>query len=214
MKLIFLGTCVTAMAVSTSVFAAGAFEGPYMGVGIGPKSQNTKLTDAQGDEVDGLGKNTFFGKVLGGYSMNFDKFNLGANVFYNIGTTTSNVVTPGGIFNGSSVEVKWKNQFGVEFQPGYYLGDSTLGYLKLSWQHMKAELQINTPSGSANPSDSFNGFGVGIGMKHAMDKNVFLWVDFEQTFFSSKTYSTSLSTASIEAKPKQTLGTFGVGYQF
>jgi hypothetical protein len=37
-----------------------------------------------------------------------------------------------------------------------------------------------------------------------MAKNLYLWVDTEQPFFSSKTYSPALSTSTIAAK----LGTF------
>jgi hypothetical protein len=44
-----------------------------------------------------------------------------------------------------------------------------------------------------------------------MDKNLSLWVDTEQTFFSSKTYSAALLTSTIAAKPKQTPGTFRIG---
>jgi hypothetical protein len=215
MKTVLLATVISGLTASTSVLAAGEFEGPWVGAGMGFRGQNTKVTDNNtGQEVDGLGKNSIFGVLQGGYAWRYGDWNIGPYGFYLIGTTTSDVVTPnGGFFNGTtSFEMKWKNQWGIGFQPGYYLSDNTVMYLKMSYNRTKAELTVNTPSGSLNPSENFGGPGIGLGMKHELSNNVILWVDAQQQYYSSKTFN--VAGSSIEVKPKMTMGMFGIGYQF
>ena len=205
---------VSALATSTSVLAAGEFEGPWVGAGMGFRGQNTKVTDnSSGREVDGLGKNSIFGVLQGGYAFRWGDFNVGPYGFYLLGQTTSDVVVPGGFLAGTtSFETKWKNQWGIGLQPGYYLSDKTIMYLKMSYNRTKVELVVNTPSGQLNPSENFGGPGIGLGMKHELSNNVILWVDVQQQYYSSKTFN--VAGSSIEVKPKMTMGMFGIGYQF
>ena len=215
MKTVLLATVISGLTASTSVLAAGEFEGPWVGVGMGFRGQNTKVTDNRdGSEIDGVGKNSIFGMLQGGYAFRWGDFNLGPYAFYLLGSTTSDTIVPnGGIFQGTtSFQTKWKNQWGIGLQPGYYLSDNTIIYLKMSYNRTKLELTENTPSGSRNPSENFGGPGIGLGMKHELSNHVILWVDVQQQYYSDKTFN--VAGSSIEVKPKMTMGTFGVGYQF
>ncbi len=82
--------------LSGSVMASGAFDGPYVQLGIGGASTETQTTypsvlgnlpgfNANANSTGG----SFVGQILGGHSQSFDVFNIAANVFYNIGNQDS-----------------------------------------------------------------------------------------------------------------------------
>lgn len=82
--------------LSGSVMASGAFDGPYVQLGIGGASTETQTTyPSVLSNLPGFNANanstggSFVGQILGGYSQSFDVFNIAANVFYNIGNQDS-----------------------------------------------------------------------------------------------------------------------------
>jgi hypothetical protein len=208
MKRIVVAILVSTSAAATSAFAAGSFEGPWVGAGMGFRGQNTKLSDNQGNEVDGIGKNNVYGVIQGGYGLRYGDFNVGPYAFYLLGNTESNTISPGG-FN---TFVKWKNQWGIGFQPGYFLSNDTVLYLKVGYNQTTLEVNVSSAAGQASRSDQFSGPGIGLGMKHELANHWVIFVDAQQQYYKSNTYSAG--SASVEVKPKMTMGTFGFGYQF
>ena len=82
--------------LSGSVMASGAFDGPYVQLGIGGVSTETQTTYLSVlSNLPGFNANSnsnggsFVDQILGGYSQSFDVFNIAVNVFYKIGNQDS-----------------------------------------------------------------------------------------------------------------------------
>ncbi|HYB50549.1 MAG TPA: outer membrane beta-barrel protein, partial [Burkholderiaceae bacterium] len=204
-------TLAGALAVSTSVLADAPLEGPWAGIGMGFRSQTNELTLSNGADIQ-AGKTSVFGMVQGGYAWQLHSdvgdWNVGPYVFYLPGNVNSNTAYPG----TASAYTTWKNQWGFGLQPGYYLGKETVVYLKVGYNQITGQLNASNAQGQISPSDQFHGVGYGLGLKHQFAGNWLIWVDTYQASFSSKTYT--VGTTSVEVKPKQTVGTFGIGYVF
>jgi len=206
------------LAASTSVLADGAFEGPWVGAGMGFRGTNTELTDnTDGVDINGIGKTSIYGVVQGGYGWKLNSdvgdFNVGPYAQYFIGTVTSNThIVGSSTANAFSANVKWKNQFQIGFQPGYYLGKDTVVYAKVGYSHVSIELNGANANGQVSNSQSFSGPGAGLGLKTQFAGNWVIFVEAQQIWYSSKDYN--VRGASIEVKPTMSMGTFGIGYQF
>ena len=194
---ILVGVVLSAIA---GIAAAGSFDGPYVQLGIGGASTETQTTYPS-VLVNLPGFNTganssggsFLGQILGGYSQSFDKFNIAANVFYNIGNQDSgsnnySLSGSNGYLNANQ-SFQMKNTWGVSLEPGLYVTEKTLGYLKLSY--FNSQLNYNasysasiispsySESGSYNSSTSMNGIGYGIGAKQMFTDNIYGFVEYQ-----------------------------------
>jgi len=212
MKLVRIATLAGALAVSTSVLADAPLEGPWVGLGMGFRSQTNEVTLNNGTDIDG-GKTSVFGMIQGGYAWlvhsDVGDWNLGPYAFYMPGSVDSNTFVPGGVVN---VYTTWKNQWGFGLQPGYYLGKETVVYLKVGFNQITGQINASNASGQISPSDHFSGFGYGLGLKHQFAGPWTVWVDTYQATFKNNTYTYGNET--VQIKPKQTVGTFGIGYVF
>jgi opacity protein-like surface antigen len=193
-----------ALASSSAAFGAGSFDGFYVGAGLGLRGTSSKLSEpSTGTQIDGIGTNDIFGSFLAGYSFSPDGgFNIAGNVWYELGDATTHVDSAA---PGASVDYKLKNTFGLSIEPGWYLGTDTLSYLKASYARTEGEFSGSIPT----ESKSFNGFGYGVGLKHLMTPNLFVYVEAEQRVYNSETFSSS-----VDVKPKETHGIIGVGWKF
>src|SRR5271165_5610446 len=86
---------IGALTASTSVLADGAFEGPWVGAGMGLRGTNTEIIDnADGVDINGIGKTSIYGVVQGGWGWKLNSdvgdCNVGPYAQYFIGTVTSN----------------------------------------------------------------------------------------------------------------------------
>ncbi len=101
---------------------------------------------------------------------------------------------------GTTVSLKAKDKYSVFVAPGYALSNNTLAFVKLGYHHAKGELGAQ--------SESFNGFGIGLGVRTMLDKNMFLQLEATRVDYSRK----DVLGGSI--KPSSTFGTLSVGYHF
>ncbi|MGV0998969.1 MAG: outer membrane protein [Fluviibacter sp.] len=227
-KLIVAGAIATA---SCSALAAGTFDGPYVQLGIGgaaTESSNSYTTSGLYKQVVGnipngsTNSGSFLGQVLGGYSQSFDRLNIAANIFYMIGNqdagnksyNTRYLNVPISLSNS----VKLENTWGISLEPGYYVTDNTLGYLKFSWFNSTLK---STPSVSAlgvtdtgNYSSNVNGAGFGIGAKQMFTNNLYGFLEYQYVTYGSTSLNTADGGVSISAKPSQNYGMLGLGYKF
>lgn len=218
------------------VASAGAFDGPYVQLGIGGASTETQtsypsvLGNLPGFNTGANSSGgSFLGQILGGYSQSFDKFNIAANVFYNIGNQDSG--SNNYSLNGSNgylianQSFKLKNTWGVSLEPGLYVTEKTLGYLKLSY--FNSQLNYNasygahivspsySESGSYNSSSSMNGIGYGIGAKQMFTDNIYGFVEYQYVQYDKWNDSGLFGSGySTSYKPNQNYGWVGVGYKF
>lgn len=229
MKKLIVATAISA--ISCSVLAAGAFDGPFVQLGIGgaaTESSNSYATKGVYNTVLGnvpsgsTNSGSFLGQILGGYSQSVDQFNLAANIFYMIGNqdagsqtyNTSYLTVPVSVSNS----VKLENTWGISLEPGYYVTDKTLGYLKFSWFNstLKSSPSVSalgvTDSGSY--SSNVNGAGFGIGGKQMFTNNLYGFLEYQYVTYGSTSFNTSDGGVSISAKPSQNYGMVGIGYKF
>lgn len=233
-------SAVAITAISGSALAAGAFDGPFVQLGIGGVGTQNNVS-YQGDTATLLnivGVNTnqttdggsFVGRVDAGWSQAIDKFNLAGGLFYVIGNQSagsdgfsksgrsgSNTATLSGGQNFSL-----QNSWGINVEPGYYVTDSTLGYLKFSWfnstvnasSNIGANWNIGGTAGSASANsttnNTVNGAGFGIGAKQMFSNNIYGYLEYQYVTYGSVTDG----TVGASYKPSQNYGMVGVGYKF
>ena len=222
-----------ASATASSAFAA-SFDGPYVQIGIGGASTETQtsypsiLGNLPGFNTSSNSSGgSFVGQVLAGYSKSFDAFNIAANVFYNIGNQNSgsnnyNLTGSYGYLNANQ-SFKMKNTWGVSLEPGLYVTEDTLGYLKLSYYNSQldynasfsARIPSYSASGSYNSSSSMNGIGYGIGAKHMFTDNIYGFAEYQYVQYD-KWNDGALFGSGYNAsyKPNQNYGWVGIGYKF
>lgn len=229
MKKLIIASAIAA--ASGSVLAAGAFDGPFVQIGIGgvgtENSNSYSNTGATQVVTGGLPSGTtssgsFIGQVLGGYSQSIDKFNMAANIFYIIGNQDSGSQGVNGNYLGlvpwsATNQTKLKNTWGISVEPGYYLTDKTLGYLKFSW--FNSSLNANGSVSALGVTDSIsssanvNGAGFGLGAKQMFTNNIYGYVEYQYVTYGSKSMGLGAETT-YTGKPSQNYGVVGIGYKF
>ena len=230
---VLVGALLSAMVGTAS---AGAFDGHYVQIGIGGASTETQtsypslLGNLPGFSTGANSSGgSFLGQILGGYSQSFDRFNIAANVFYNIGNQDSGSNNYGlsgsnGYLNANQ-SFQMKNSWGVSLEPGFYVTDQTLGYLKLSYFNSQLNYNasysahLNSPgftaSGSANGSSSMNGIGYGLGAKQMFTDNIYGFLEYQYVQYDQWNDSGLFGSGySTSYKPNQNYGLVGVGYKF
>lgn len=215
---------------------AGAFDGPYVQLGLGGAGTETQtsypsvLSNLPGFNTGANSSGgSFLGQILAGYSQSFDAFNIAANIFYNIGNQNSgsnnyNLTGSNGYLTANQ-SFKMQNTWGISLEPGVYVADKTLGYLKLSYYNSQLNYDasfsghINSPSysasGSYNSSSSMNGIGYGIGAKQMFTDNIYGFVEYQYVQYDKWNDSGLFGSGySTSYKPNQNYGWVGVGYKF
>lgn len=238
MKKLILSAAIAA--ISGAALAGGAFDGPYVQLGIGGVGTENKVSyqDSTATILNLVGVNTtqntnggsFVGRIDAGWSQSYEKFNLGAGLFYIIGnqdagsnsfsktgTSGSDTATLSG-----SQSFKLENSWGINLEPGYYITEKTLGYLKFSWfnstvnanSNIGATYTIGGQSGSigagTTTNNTVNGAGFGIGAKQMFTKNIYGYAEYQYVQYGS----TTDNNAGASYKPNQNYGMVGLGYKF
>lgn len=235
MKHVKIGLAALLVTVAGQALA-GSFDGPYVQLGLGGASTEVKTTypsvfsDLPGFNSGATSSGgSFNGQVLAGYSQSFDAFNIAANVFYNIGNqdagSNSYSLTGSNGYLTANQSFTLKNSWGVSLEPGMYLTDKTLGYLKLSYYN--ASLNYNSSfnarvyspsyseSGTYSSSSSMNGIGYGIGAKQMFTDNIYGFLEYQYVQYDTWTDSGLFGSGySTSYKPNQNYGWVGVGYKF
>lgn len=235
MKKIILASALAALA--GSALAGGAFDGPFVQLGIGGSATSTKTSGITADNsavsLDGTStQGSVNGLVTAGYSKDFGAFNeslkgfnLAANLFYVIGEQKAGNPSSGGLdgwgdTRGLSGNYKLQNTWGISVEPGWNFTESTLGFVKLAWVNTYSKTTINYSNSDGNPggngsqtfSKTLNGFGYGIGLKQLITKEIYAGVDLMGVTYNSNKYSEEGLNASF--KPTQFMGFVSVGYKF
>lgn len=202
---------VCAVAVSPAM-AADSFAGPGIAVAAGQKSTTMNDTVTAGGVAASAytGDTSVFGQISGEYTFSVGaNVRLGAGVFLDVGDgkAGSATFTAGGAT--ATASFKETRRYGVAVEPGIALGDNALVYMKLTYNRARGEASSTAGSGS----ETFAGFGYGLGLKHMVNTSVFVYAEWQQVNYERKTYAYS-GGASETIKPKTTLGLFGVGTKF
>ena len=193
MKKTLLAASIVA-AFSASAFAENAFNGAYAGLSTGIVNNSANVRDSLSNSNYDFGKSgKFGGQIFAGYSHSYGKtFNLAGNVFYGLG---SNNIT------AADSSIALKKVWGFSIEPGVYLADKTLAYVKLGVA--KAGLKVS----GANSSNT-RGFLYGFGLKHMVTSNVYVGAEFQKIDFRKRSFD------EVSIKPVQTYSGVTVGYKF
>ncbi len=207
--------------VSGAALAGSVFDGPYVQLAIGGVSTETESNyNTLGLGNRNSSEGAFLGQILAGYSKSIEQFNLAGNVFYNIGNQKSGkntaAATASGYTGTISQEFTLKNSWGVSIEPGLYVADKTLGYLKLSYYNTQLNYDVGASltgpdinySSGFNSSKSMNGIGYGLGMKQMFTDNIYGMVEYQYVQYDT------WNDGPVSYKPNQNYGWVGVGYKF
>ena len=139
---------------------------------------------------------------------------IGIGVFANFGSTNAGEITLTAPGVSLTEQLKEDARYGISFEPGITFHQDTAVYLKLtaSWAKFTGNVAANGIS-TVEVSNNHSGIGYGAGIKHLVDKKIFIFAEFEQVDFQSKTEALG-GGESLTIKPKNTQGLLGIGYQF
>jgi len=219
MKKIILAAVLVASA--TNVLADGAFDGPYVQLGVGMVNNAAKADlGLAANSIGGLPLNDVslissdlsndgaMGQILVGYSRNVSgKFNLAANAFYNFGNNKSGTLS---VVEGiARLDAKLKNVWGISIEPGFYFSDNTLCYVKLGYQEGDVKLNGNLDTsnidllpdftGYANTKSKGGAFLYGFGIKHLLTPNIYIGADVTRADYSNERLSGTYGSGGSEA---------------
>lgn len=232
MKKIIVFLAVAVMPFS-GVFAAGAFDGINLQLGIGG-SMTKSQTDQSAyleylgtyDQSFSFNKTNLVGSVSLGYSYGFsNELNLAANIFYNASSNNAGSNTQ--VFSdGTSMtrSMTLKNVMGISLEPGYYFSKNFLGFLKLGVAQASSSQSYSfsppPEDGSSLDPENFGkatGYLLGLGAKYSLTESVYVGAEFYQINFAKKTnnynYQT-VDTFTISNQPIYNYGGITLGYRF
>jgi opacity protein-like surface antigen len=202
MKKLAIVCVLAAVSFPTASFAdTKNFEGMSAAFNLGFISAAIKDVDGA-DTVDGFG-----GK---------QSYVAGFDLAYGAKMSDTGVITVGidadlsqpEIFaantGGNALTAKQKNRFGVFIAPGTVINKDTLLYGKASYNSMKGEIN----AGGTVFSDTFTGFGYGVGIKTMVSPTVFVKVEVNRVSFGAETIDGTSN------KPSGTTGVLGIGTSF
>ena len=108
-----------------------------------------------------------------------------------------------------------ENYTTLYIQPTYKIGGGTAVFGKVGYIHGDVKISgSNTATGSTiNATDTLNGYVVGLGVQHNINKNVFVRLEGSYTDHDSVTASDSLGTK-FTADSELIAGKLSIGYSF
>jgi len=188
---------------STSAFAqADKFSGFSVGLNTGFAASTVKTVDTGDSSTFALGATNTPFDINFAYTMSLaSNTTVGFGLTYDLSSPKVINVSDQSS-SGLTTDGKLNNHYSIYIEPGYAFNDSSLGYFKLGYHSGKMALE--------GVSKSITGTGYGFGMRHLIDKNLYLNLGVESITYNSATYSDLSATAQLT----QTLATVGIGYKF
>ncbi len=198
MKKVLIAAAVAASCIAPQAFAqtngANGFTGFSAGANANASTSSTEVRSGNGYADMGKSSQDVSLQAAYGFAMG-NNYVLGLGATYGLGDLkygTSGIPGAGNL--------KGKDAYSIYLEPGYAISNSTLVYGKLAYLSMKGEV--------SGASEDFSGVGYGVGIRHKLNKNLFLQGEITQSEYSDETM---LNTT---YKPSGTTGTVGIGYQF
>ena len=112
-------------------------------------------------------------------------------------------------------KLELENYATLYLQPTYKIGGGTAVYGKVGYIHGDVKISgSNTATGSTiNSTDTLNGYTVGLGVQHNIDKNVFVRLEGNYTDHDNVSATDSLGTK-FTADSEIYAGKISIGYSF
>jgi len=114
-----------------------------------------------------------------------------------------------------TAKLQLENYATLYLQPTYKIGGGTAVYGKLGYIHGDVKITgSNSATGSTiNAKDTLNGYTVGFGIQHNIDKNLFVRLEGNYTDHDTVTATDSLATR-FTADSEMYAGKISIGYSF
>jgi opacity protein-like surface antigen len=192
--------------------AQSAFDGINVQMGLGFSSIGNEASFDNSNLVLKTSQQNVMSSIAGGYSYGFNKkFNIAGNIFYNIGSSDAGsfTSTESGLGADTNINSKVQNVWGLSIEPGYYLSDKLLSFVKLGW--INATTKIGVDQRELNIGKS-SGFMYGLGFKHMLENNIYIGMEAYQANIGS--VSTTINGTNISSKPNLTYAGLTIGYKF
>lgn len=195
-KFVWLVAAVTALSASQSFAQAKRFEGLTLGL----NAEAVRSSTEQG--VAGISASD------NGYTTDADiqlqyGWAVAPQFVLGVGATLGTGPLKAGTINGT--EFTLRDRYSIDFVPGYALSDSSLVYAKIAYLTANAKAQ----GGGIDTSNGVNGYGLGVGFRALMEKNLYLQVAYDFNKYDEKR-----NTALTTLKPDSNIFSIGVGYRF
>ncbi len=193
-----LKTSLLGLALVSTASMAGNFAGPEAGVSVTMNGASFLIDNKSSNNYDGnYGQQSIGLKLHGGYG-----FDMGNDTVVLVGLDYN----PTEIKSGSldQVTAKIKNSWSLSVAPGMKLNDSSLAYVKLSYEAGKFIAKSTTSSSE----ESISGFGYGVGLRTEINKTTFLETEVKQVNYKKFTNDGSDITNS------STVGSIGLVFKF
>ena len=186
---------------------AGAFDGVNIQLGAGFANLGGQVNALGIDNILRAGQKDALANITAGYSHAFNnQFNIAANIFYVFGSGNA------GSYN-DLYKAEINNIWGASIEPGYYLTDSTLAYVKLGYARADSkDLSQGVPGYSDIIYKTSNGLLFGLGVKQLISDNFYLGIEAYQVDFS--TVNSNPNALFTSGQPSVTYGGLLVGYKF
>jgi hypothetical protein len=215
----YLALANTLLAFSAPAMAGGAFDGINASVGVGFDSLLTSASDTDPSYYgpsqsltyrEDFGQSGKVGKLELGYSRAFDDgFNLAASAFGTFGDSHAGEYSYLG--GPSSLQYTLTPRWGVAVEPGYYLGPTTLGYIKLGYA--RATGRMNFTGLIDAGFESAGGPLVGVGFKQMLTDRAYVGLEVYRVDYG-KTSSTNTILSSYRLAQSQIHTGLSLGYAF
>ena len=161
---------------TTGVTYAQDFNGGYIGGTVGMSHYNLELNDNDltFDGISADGPN--FG-IIGGFGKNI-KNNMYVGFEGNFGYNTAEVEISTA---NDNIELEAEDSFGFSGRIGHIV-NSWMTYGLVGWQQVSMEASVNNVS----DDEDFNGFRLGIGVEHQIQKEIFLRGEYSCTMYNEE----------------------------
>jgi outer membrane immunogenic protein len=209
---------------TTGVMAQSAFEGFYGQIGIGYEN-NSPSTSSYSINVPGSSplatsvadssKGSFSGSIGLGYGLSINNdFLLTLGVDYSPLTAKTGNTSDAGI----SYNYKISNRTNIFVAPGYVIDKDKLAYVKAGYSMQTMKVENFTNGMGSNPSNTLNGYVLGLGYKQLFGKNIYIFGEGNYYNYGSKSYTNDFGavngTDTFNAKATAYQFLLGVGYKF
>lgn len=208
------------------------FKGLYVGFSGGLKST---MFDVYGDKgiVNSLGQSGFSHGEAYDWSLDSagnQHINANAQVEYLFPIYKRTYLSFGGEYSlkddtvidagykGSNAKLKEDNHYSLFIAPAYQISNNSLGYLKISYHKTDLKASVNYANenvqgsvGKTRYSEDMDGYGISIGLRSELAKNIFSDIEIEHIDYGSSTLDNS---SYINWDNQSTVANFNLFYKF
>jgi opacity protein-like surface antigen len=192
-------TSLLGLALVSTASMAGNFAGPEAGASVTMNGASTLIDSKLDNDYDAnRGQQSIGVKLQAGYG-----FDMGNDTVVLVGVGYNPTDIKAGTAN--KVSLKIQNSWSLSVAPGLKLNDSSLAYVKLSYEAGK----FKSNGDSTNINQSIKGFGYGIGLRTEINKTTFLETEIKQVNYNKFSYEKSADLTN-----SSTTGSVGVVFKF